>query len=193
MLSIRNTVIAIAIAASMELTACSSGQQSDNQQSPTASLQTATPNSSAIAQHYQATLSLQRKPSISADGKSVVVTVSVANTGAATFGSETTPNNVNLGAHSVDATGKIIEHDLARGHLPQIAPGTHAIALILLPSDKVLGRSAELLPVQENVGWFDTWGTKPLNVGPFSRCSSSTLGEICDAADRPLPTVAEKQ
>ncbi|MEO9228663.1 MAG: hypothetical protein ABI216_06920 [Devosia sp.] len=192
MLTIRNTLIAIIIASPVGLTACSSGQQSDNQQSSSASLQSTAPNASAIRQHYQATLSLQGEPGISADGKSVVVTVSVANTGTATFGSKTTPNNVNLAAHSVDATGKIIDNDLARGHLPQIAPGAQAIASILLPIDKVLNKSAELLPVQEGIGWFDAWGTKSLRVGPFNSCSNA-IEKVCDDAGKPLQTITEKQ
>jgi hypothetical protein len=145
-----------------------------------------------VTEHFQAKLALQGAPSISADGEDIVVLVRVTNSGTATFGSQTTPNNVNLGAHSIDASGKIIDNDVARGHLPQIAPGAEATATILLPIDKVLNKRAELLPVQENVAWFDQWGTRPLIVGPFNGCSSDALGKVCDATDKPLPTVAEK-
>jgi len=168
------------------LTACSSSHQPDTAGSPSSS------SASTSMKHFQAKLTLGGVPGVSADGKDVVVLADVTNTGAATFGSQTEPHNVNLGAHSIDASGKIIDNDVARGHLPQIAPGAKATATILLPIDKVLNKRAELLPVEENVAWFDQWGTRPLIVGPFNSCSSDSVGKVCDASGKPLATAAEK-
>lgn len=186
MIHYRNSLISVTIASALLLTACNSAQQPGEQQSPSA---TASAASSTANQQFHATVALKGTPAISADGNSIVVTVTVANTGDTAFGTVIAPNvNVNLGAHGIDASGKVIDRDLARGTLPHIAPGTSATATILLPIDKVLNKSAQILPVEENVAWFDTWGNKPLTVGPFNSCSSSALGKACDAADKPLPT-----
>jgi len=108
------------------------------------------------------------------------------------FGTQATAvHNVNLGAHSIDAAGKIMDNDLARGSMPQAAPGATVKATVSLPIDKMLGNRAELLPVAEGVGWFDKWGTKPLVVGPFMACSDASFGRICDAAGIPL-TLAQQ-
>ncbi len=120
--------------------------------------------------------------------------VSVTNDGATPFGTQATPiHNVNLGAHAVDATGKVVDNDLARGSMPEVAPGATVKATILLPVNKVLGHSAELLPVAESVGWFDQWGTKPLVVGPFGACSGNATGKVCDASGKPLPVAPAQQ
>ena len=192
MINPRNFFLSAAIVSVFGLAACGSDRGTSDQQAPAAVGQSAA-LSSSIEQHYQASLTLQGEPKISDDGVNIVVTVNVTNTGATAFGSTTTPNNINLAAHSVDASGKVIDQDLARGHLPQIAPGTQATATILLPIDKVLNKSAEILPVQENVAWFDKWGSKPLIVGPFNSCSGDNVGKICDASGKPLAIAAAKQ
>lgn len=185
----RNTLITFAIASSLGLAACSSGQQSTGKEAATAN---PTSQPAAAQQQYQATLSMSGDPTVSADSKDVAVTVTVTNTGSAPFGTDMSPGvNVNLGAHGVDTNGKVVDQDLARGTLPHIAPGGSASATILLPIDKILGKSAELLPVQENVGWFDKWGTKPLKVGPFVACSDAATGKICDSDGKPLPIAAQ--
>lgn len=140
---------------------------------------------------FRAELRLQAAPAVTPDEKQILVKVSVTNTGLDIFGIQPLPNNVHLGAHSVDASGHIIDMDLARGQMPAIKPGATAVAAILLPVDKVLGMCAALLPVQEGVGWFDRWGTKPLIVGPFKACSG-VASKVCNSADVPLPTVALK-
>ena len=127
------------------------------------------------------------QPAIAADGKEILVKVNVTNDGPTIFGSFSEPHNVNLGAHSINADGDTVVNDLARGHLPQIAPGKMAGAMILLPISQVLGRRVELLPVEENVAWFDQWGTKPLVIGPFEACASSAIGQVCDVSGKPLP------
>lgn len=192
MINTRKIFLGLAIASTFGLAACSPDHGTSDQQTTATSGQPATVSSS-VEQHYQANLTAQGEPVISADGMNIIVTANVTNTGATAFGSTTTPNNVNLGAHSVDASGKVIDQDLARGHLPQIAPGTQAMATILLPVDKVLNKSVALLPVQENVGWFDRWGTKALVVGPFVSCSSDSIGKVCDASGKPLAVAVAKQ
>lgn len=186
---LRNVLITFVIASSSVLAACNSGQQSADEGASTAN---STSQHAATQQQYQATLSLSGDPKVSANSKDVAVTVTVTNTGSAPFGTDISPGvNVNLGAHGVDANGKIVDQDLARGTLPHIAPGSSASATILLPIDKVLGKSAELLPVQENVGWFDKWGSKPLKVGPFDACSDAAIGRVCDNKGKPLPVAAQ--
>lgn len=186
---LRNVLITFAIASSLGLAACSSGQQSADEGASTTN---STSQPAAAQQQYQATLSLSGDPKVSADSKDIAVTVSVTNTGSAPFGTNISPGvNVNLGAHGIDTNGKIVDQDLARGTLPHIAPGSSASATILLPIDKVLGKSAELLPVQENVAWFDKWGNKPLKVGPFEACSNAAAGKVCDSSGKPLPVAAQ--
>ena len=182
-------ILSIAVVSVLGLAACTSDHGSADQKTASMNNQLST----ATGQHFQAQLALDGAPKISSDGQSIVVQVNVTNTGSGTFGSETTPNNVNIGAHSVDAMGKIIDQDLARGHLPQVTQGATATTSILLPLDKVLNKSAEILPVQENVAWFDKWGTKPLIVGPFNSCSGDNVGKVCDASGKPLATATAKQ
>ncbi len=79
--------------------------------------------------------------------------------------------------------------DLARAALPDIAPGTATTVTILLPLNGVLNESAQILPVQEGIAWFDSFGTKPLTVGPFNSCSDATSGKVCDATGKPLATL----
>lgn len=136
---------------------------------------------------YRASLSLVGQPEVAADGKGILVTVNVTNDGSREFGSSSEPHNVNLGAHSISPDGEIVTNDLARGHLPPIPPGETEEASIVLPIEGTLGHRVELLPVQEDVAWFDQWGNKPLVVGPFQRCSLAAMGEVCGTSGKPLP------
>lgn len=138
------------------------------------------------AGHFRAKVTLVGPPKISIDGKNILVTVNVSNDGVGTFGMDTAPNQVNLGAHSIDASGKIIDNDLARWHLPKIAPGMTAKTTVLLPIADTLGHRVELLPVQEGVAWFDEWGTEPLVIGPFLSCEPPVTRKVCDASGKPL-------
>lgn len=182
---IRTIAFACFIPAAFTLAACGSSQPSNSSASATG--QSTSSGSAASSGHYHAQLVLDGQPEMTADGKNIVVAVNVTNDGTGTFGSTTEPNNVNLGAHAIDAAGKVVINDLARGHLPQITPGATGKASILLPVDEALGRSIQLLPVQENVDWFTAWGTKPLVVGPFQNCKNQATGKICDGSGRPLP------
>lgn len=139
------------------------------------------------AGHFHAKLALAGPPKLAMDGNNILVSVNVTNDGAGTFGADVVPNQVNLGAHSIDTSGKIVDNDLARGRLPQIAPGMTAKATILLPVAATLGHRVALLPVQEGVAWFDKWGTRPVVIGPFRSCSHKATG-VCDASGKPLAT-----
>lgn len=175
------------------LAACSSGHDSSGS-SAAAAPGSDVSSASAAGGHFHAELALARQPSVSADGKNIVVVVSVTNDGTSPFGTQATPeHNVNLGAHAIDAAGKVVVNDLVRGSMPEVAPGATVKATILLPVGKVLGYSAELLPVEEGVAWFDQWGTKPLSVGPFKKCSVAQAGTVCDASGNPLPVVPLQQ
>lgn len=136
---------------------------------------------------FGAKLSLRGTPTVAIEGASIQVHVLVENTGEIRFGSASEPHNVNLGAHSIDASGGIIDNDLARGHLPQVTPGGVVKASILLPVARVLGHRAEILPVEEGVAWFNKWGTKPVIVGPFRACSHLGVTRVCGADGKPLP------
>lgn len=173
--------VAVVTACVVGLVACGSSSQSGQ---PVASTSSPSANTSAEAGHrYQASLALQGQPEVSPDGNDIVVAVRVTNTGTGIFGSETKPNAVNLGAHSIDAAGTIMNNDLKHSELPQVAPGATVTTTIKMPAGQLLGKRAEILPVEENVSWFDAWGTKPLVVGPFEACS----GKVCDASGKPLP------
>jgi len=181
---IRQTALVLAILPVLALSACGSSQPSGTP--AVAGEQTETSPPVAQDGHYHAELVLAGQPAVTADGKDIVVTVNVSNDGVGAFGSATEPHNVNLGAHVLDAAGKVVINDLARAHLPQIAPGETVKASILLPVSQTLAHRIELLPVQEGVSWFDAWGTKPLVVGPFDACSDAAVGKVCDAGGKPL-------
>ncbi|MEO8778925.1 MAG: glycosyltransferase [Rhodanobacter sp.] len=125
---------------------------------------------------------------LTADGQNIAVSVNLANEGKTVLSSAGNPP-VNLGAHSVDANGEVIINDLSRAHFPAIAPGASAAVTILLPVAGTLGHSAQILPLQESVAWFNQWGTKPVTVGPFNSCSNDADGKVCNADGKPLATV----
>lgn len=187
--------LALPILIVLALSACGSGQPSDESsatpagqaQASAAAGQSQTSASAEKGRPLHAELVLVDEPSVTADGKNVAVTVKVTNDGSDTFGSASEPHNVNLGAHAVDADGKVIVNDLSRALLPQIAAGASDRVTVLLPIAKVVGYRAQILPVEEGVGWFSDWGTKPLVVGPFTACSSAVAGAVCGASGKPLP------
>lgn len=185
---IHYVAVACSFAAAFALTACSASQPSN--MSSDGNGQSAAPMTVSQEEYLHAALVLDGQPALAADGKDIVVVVKVTNDGPRAFGSDTKPNQVNLGAHATDNAGNVLINDLARGHLPQIAPGATEKASILLPVAQTLGHSVALLPVQENVGWFDVWGTKPVIVGPFRSCTDANTGNICNASGAPLPATS---
>lgn len=181
---IRHVALVLSGLSVFALAACGSSQPANTSAAP--GEQAKTSESAAQAGHYHAELALAGQPAVTADGKDIMLTINVRNDGVGSFGSATEPHNVNLGAHALDAAGKVVINDLARGHLPQIASGATEKASILLPVSQTLRHRVELLPVQEGVSWFDAWGTKPLVVGPFNVCSDAAVGKVCDASGKPL-------
>ncbi len=189
----------LAISIALTLAACSSGQDQAVSQQPAATGTAATaatapaapaaPANALTADQVSVQMTLQGAPTLSADGQSIDVAVTLANHGKTVL-SSTGPNPVNLGAHSADANGTVIDNDLARAGLPDIAPGGQATVTIQLPVNKTLGKSAQILPVQENVSWFDAWGTKPLVVGPFNSCATPATSKMCGADGKPLASAA---
>jgi hypothetical protein len=171
------------------LSACSSPQDQHAEPTTTGSESVTQDMSTAVAtDQFEAQVALHGTPTVSADGKSIVITVDLSNDGSVILESKGI-NPINLGAHSIDANGNVISNDLARAALPSpIAPKNHALVSINLPVDKTVGYSAQILPVQENVGWFDKWGTKPLVVGPVNACSGSTQAKVCDVSGKALPS-----
>lgn len=184
----------LSILTAFALAGCESGQSGSTSAAST-NAQPAKPSTPAgQGGHYHAELSLAGSPAVTADGKDVLVTVNVTNDGPAPFGTQATPvHNVNLGAHAIDASGAAVDNDLARGSMPEVAPGATVKATILLPVGKMLGHRAELLPVEEGVAWFDQWGTKSLVVGPFNECNGNAADKVCDASGKPLPVALAQQ
>lgn len=187
---IRQAALILSSLFAFALAGCGSNQ-SGNASAASVNAQPAN-TSTPVAQtgHFHAELGLVGSPAVTPDGKDVLVRVNVTNDGSAPFGTKATAiNNVNLGAHSIDTTGNVVDNDLARGSMPEVAPGATVRATILLPVDKVLDHSAQLIPVEEGVAWFNQWGTKPLVVGPFKTCGGVSNDHVCDASGKPLPVL----
>lgn len=118
------------------------------------------------------TVTLVGVPTLSADKATVSVTVDVANTGTVAWPAGGR-DPVRVGARLVDATGADQNANLPRTNLTaDLAPGDHVSVILALPASQVIGTPnlLSIVPVQEGVAWFDTWGTVPVKVGPFSDC-----------------------
>jgi hypothetical protein len=186
MFSMRNALGTPLLVSLLALGACSSNQDGSDQQAKvsSATAPVAVSGTPLTADQVNVKLTLVGTPVLTADGKNIDVSVNLANDGKTVLSSASKPP-VNLGAHSVDATGKDIA-DLSRAALPAIAPGTSAAVTISLPVVGTLGHSVQIMPLQENVAWFNAWGTKPVTVGPFNSCSDAAQGKVCDADGKPL-------
>jgi len=129
----------LAISIALTLAACSSGQDQTAPQQPTAtSAATAAPaatTNTLTADQVNVQMTLQGAPILSADSQPIDVAVTLADHGKTVLAS-TGPNPVNLGAHSADANGTVIDNNLARAGLPDIASGGQAMVTIQLPVDK---------------------------------------------------------
>ncbi len=191
MFSLRNTLGALAFVPVLFLGACSSHQEGTDQHADSSTTKSSSTGlvKALTADQVNVHLALKGEPALSTDGRNIVVTVSLENDGSIAL-SSSGQMPVNLGAQGVDGSGKIISRDLARASLPDIAPGTTANVTILLPIAATVNHSAQILPVQEGVAWFDTWGTKPVTVGPFTSCSNAADGEVCGADGKPLAASA---
>ena len=143
------------------------------------------------AAQVNVSLSMQGSPLVSVDGKNILATVNVSNNGTTALSSTGKPP-VNLAAHGVNVSGKVVQQDLARAQFAHPVPvGGVETVQISLPASALMGESAEIMPVQEGVAWFDTFGTKPVVIGPFKNCDGPDAGKICDESGRPLPVFAQ--
>lgn len=123
----------------------------------------------------KSTVSLAVPPTVSQDGTAVQYEISVKNDGGAQFSSGGT-NPVNLGSQTVDASGKV-NMEFVRTPLPSaIAPGSSVNVKVSVPVEGTLDKKIRVLLVQEGVNWFDAWGQKPVEIGPFTKCGS----DICN-------------
>jgi hypothetical protein len=178
-----------AVTAALVLTACNAPQDEqagsavENAATPSATPASDTTgmNTALTGNQVKVGLTLQGQPILSVDGQTITVNVDLGNGGTVTLASNGS-YPVNLGAHSVDAAGKIVSHDLARAALPEaIPPNGHAVVSIKLPVESSLGYSVQILPVQEGVAWFDSFGVSPLTVGPFKPCGADVQAKVCGA------------
>ena len=107
-------------------------------------------------------------------GTNVSVTVDMANHGTATLTSNSR-DPVHLGARIINASGQVVT-DVVHASIPDIAPGAHASVTVQVPAATIIdtGNMIQLVPLQEGVAWFDTWGVVPVVVGPFSHCTQAS-------------------
>ena len=87
---------------------------------------------------------------------------------------------VRLGIQLVGQDGKPVKVDFIRANLPAIAAGTVAEVDVEIPADAVVGFNLRVLPVQEGVAWFDSFGQSALVIGPLETCPDGTIN-ICKA------------
>ncbi|TCV97688.1 YD repeat-containing protein [Luteibacter rhizovicinus] len=122
------------------------------------------------------TLTLLGPPTLSADGTTISVTVDIANHGTAKLTSAGR-DPVHMGARIFTTGGQDAVVSIPRTNIPDILPGGHAAVTSTIPASTVIGTGnvIRLVPVQEGIAWFDTWGTVPIEVGPFSACAQTSV------------------
>ncbi len=128
------------------------------------------------------TLTITSAPTLSPDGQSVLATVDIANNGRVTLAS-TGPHPVDLGNHVIDAAGNVLQTDITRAIIPEIAPGQHAAVGISTPASVLLGtgRLLQFEMAQEGINWFRAFGMVPIATGPYvtlGGATSSTNGSF---------------
>lgn len=106
------------------------------------------------------------QPQLSSDGNLITILLKISNHGNSPL-LPSGPYPVNLGARSLDASGRIANGELARAGIPPLSAGSTVNAAIAIPAAEVKGKKVQILLVQENAGWFDSWGMLPLTVGPL--------------------------
>lgn len=128
------------------------------------------------------TLTITSAPTLSPDGQSVLATVDIANNGRVTLAS-TGPHPVDLGNHVIDAAGNVLQTDITRAIIPEIAPGQHAAVSISTPASVLLGtgRLLQFEMAQEGINWFRAFGMVPVATGRYvtlGGATSSTNGSF---------------
>jgi YD repeat-containing protein len=140
-------------------------------------------DTSAFSQsQINVTLALAGPPTLSADGLTVSVPIDIANNGTVTLTS-TSRDPVHLAARAFNAAGTLLSEVAPRANIPNVAPGTHAVATFVGPASQMInnGSIVKLILLQEGVAWFDAWGVQPVAVGPFSSCATTSV-YLCNTA-----------
>lgn len=134
-----------------------------------------------LPRDVDARLSIVGVPTLSVDGTTIDVTVDITNSGTRTLTSSTS-FPVRLGNHIIDGSGNVLQLDVERFDIPDIAPGMHAATTIHMASAAVMGNGKRFRIdlLQEGVSWFQAWGTVPVEVGPYSRCPTVGTGNLCN-------------
>ncbi|PTR32894.1 YD repeat-containing protein [Luteibacter sp. OK325] len=141
------------------------------------------------SREVSATLAIVGVPHLSVDGTTIDVTIDIGNSGSRTLTSST-QYPVHLGNHVYDGSGNMIKGDVERFNIPDIAPGAHGTTTIHMASAAVLGngRRFRIDLVQEGVSWFEGWGTRPLEIGPYSTCPTAGTGNLCNNETGLIPS-----
>ncbi|MBB3226913.1 YD repeat-containing protein [Luteibacter sp. Sphag1AF] len=118
------------------------------------------------------TLTLLGAPTMSSDGTTVTVNVDIANNGTARLTSSGRLP-VHLSARMFNAAGVDTGIAAPRSTIPDILPGGHAAVTLKIPATSFVGKEYVLNVnlVQEGINWFDSWGTKAIQLGPYSPCA----------------------
>ncbi len=127
------------------------------------------------ADQINVVLTITSAPTLSADGQSVLTTLDIANHGTVTL-AYASPHPINLGNHVIDASGAMVQNDVSRVAIPEIAPGQHAALTIATPASLLLGtgRRVQFELVQEGLHWFKDFGIAPVVAGPYATLGGAT-------------------
>lgn len=118
------------------------------------------------------TLSMASPPTISADGSTFSVQIDIANNGTARLTSNSR-DPVHLAGRIYTPAGALVAEMVPRANIPDVAPGSHAVATFTGAASQIVGTGniLKLILLQEGIAWFDAWGVQPVAMGPFSTCS----------------------
>jgi hypothetical protein len=130
-------------------------------------------------------LSMSGDPTFTRDAGTLRIPVELSNLGTVEFTSEGA-HPIYLGVQLLSTDGKIEKKDFVRARIPDIAAGTQALVNISVPITEINDRAMLILPMQEDVAWFDKFGVKGLTIGPFHACSNDNHPWICDASGHAL-------
>lgn len=185
MKNIRLYLSIIVFMAGLGLVACNSAQQQSAPATMADQSNTAAGMSTSLTAE-QAKVSLTvGTPTVTADGKSLVVPVTLTNNGGTTLVSAG-KYPVTISGHAIDANGRVVVFDLPRANISATPPGGHATTNLMVPVDQIRGRRIQLFPVQEGVAWFDHWGFKPIVIGPFDNCAAPNQDKLCNTGGTAL-------
>lgn len=137
------------------------------------------------ADQARSALSMSGDPTFTSDAGTLSIPVELSNLGTVEFTSEGA-HPIYLGVQLLSADGKVERKDFVRARIPNIPAGTQALVNISVPITEINDHSMLILPMQEDVAWFDKFGVKGLTIGPFHTCSNDDHPWICDASGHAL-------